>query len=162
MMAQVVFVCVAAITLVAAVAAVNLSNIFHSALALVVALMGVALLFAMLGASFLAVVQVLIYVGAVAVLIILGIMLSERFMGRHSKQFNEQRWLGAGVGLVLFVVFGYLAITVSWPVVTQAPPADAMTLLGEALLSRYLLPFEVASLVLVASLIGATYIARSR
>ena len=161
-MAQVVFVVVAAVTLLAALATVNLSNIFHSALALVVALMGVALLFAMLGAGFLAVVQVLIYVGAVAVLIILGIMLSEGFMGRRSPQFNEQRWLGAGVAAVLLVVLGYLVITVSWPTVTQSPPQDAVAALGEALLSRYLLPFEVASLVLLASLIGATYIARAR
>jgi NADH:ubiquinone oxidoreductase subunit 6 (subunit J) len=162
MMAQPVFVCVAGVTLLAALATVNLSNIFHSALALVVALMGVALLFAMLGAGFLAVVQVLLYIGAVGVLIILGIMLSERFMDRRSLQFNEQRWLGAAVGLTLFVVLGYLAIGVSWPVVSQAPPADVVVRLGEALLGSYVLPFEVASVVLLASLIGATYIARSR
>ena len=161
-MAQVVFIVVAAVTVLAGLASVNLGNIFHAALALVGALLGVALLFAMLGAGYLAVVQVLVYVGAVSVLIILGIMVSERFMGRHSWQFGDQRWLAAGVAAVLFAALAYLVVSVAWPVVTATPPADGVVRLGEALVSRYVLPFEVASLVLLASLIGAIYIAREK
>ncbi|MHB0877562.1 MAG: NADH-quinone oxidoreductase subunit J family protein [Anaerolineae bacterium] len=161
-MAQVVFIIVAAVTLLAGLATVNLSNIFHAALALVGALLGVAALFALLGAGYLAVVQVLVYVGAVSVLIILGIMVSERFMGRRSQQFGEQRWLAAGVAVVLFAALGYLALTVAWPQVAATPPVDGVARLGEALVGRYVLPFEVASLVLLASLIGAIYIAREK
>jgi NADH:ubiquinone oxidoreductase subunit 6 (subunit J) len=162
MMAQVVFIVVAAVTLLAGLATVGLSNIFHAALALVGALLGVALLFALLGAGYLAVVQVLIYVGAVSVLIILGIMVSERFMGRESRQFGEQRWLVAVVAAALFVALAYLVTAVAWPAVAGTPPVDGVVALGQALVGKYVLPFEVASLVLLASLIGAIYIARER
>ncbi|MGQ9552934.1 MAG: NADH-quinone oxidoreductase subunit J family protein [Anaerolineae bacterium] len=161
-MAQAVFIVVGSITVLAALAVVSLPNIFHSALALVLALLGVAALYALLGAGYLAVVQVLIYVGAVAILIILAIMVSERFMGRRSLPFNQQWWLSAILSAALFSVLAYLVMSVSWPAIGQQPPQDMVARLGEALVGRYLLPFEVASLALLASLIGAVYIAREK
>lgn len=161
-MAQAVFIVVGSITVLAALAVVGLPNIFHSALALVLALLGVAALYALLGAGYLAVVQVLIYVGAVAILIILAIMVSERFMGRPSLPFNQQWWLSAILSAALFSVLAYLVVSVSWPAIGQQPPQDMVARLGEALVGRYLLPFEVASLALLASLIGAVYIAREK
>lgn len=159
-MAQVVFIIVAALTLLAAVASVGMGNIFHAALALVGALLGVAILFALLGAGYLATVQVLVYVGAVSILIILGIMLSERFMGRRTRQFSEQRWLAAAAAAVLFVALAYLTVSVAWPTVSGMPELGDVAALGEALARQYALPFEVASVVLLASMIGAIYIAR--
>jgi len=161
-MAQAVFIVVSGVTLLAALAVVGLPNIFHSALALVLALLGVAALYALLGAGYLAVVQVLVYVGAVAVLIILAIMVSERFMGRRSLPFNQQWWLSAALSGALFLVLAYLVVSVPWPAVPGQPPRDMVARLGEALVGRYLLPFEVASLVLLASLIGSVYIAREK
>lgn len=159
-MAQVIFIVISGVVLLSALAVVNLPNVFHSALALTLTLLGVAALFAILGAGYIAVVQILVYVGAVAVLIILAIMVSERFMRGVRVPFNEQRWLGTAVAGGLFLVLAYMVASVAWPVTAQAPPADQVALLGEALLTEYLLPFEVASLVLLASLIGAIYIAR--
>ena len=161
-MAQVAFIAVAAVTIVAALAVVSLPNIFHAALALVGALLGVAALYAILGAGYIAVVQVLVYVGAVSVLIILGIMLSERFMGRRALPFNQQWWLAAGAAGLLFIGLVYLVTKVSWPTSDGAVPTGMVASLGEALVGRYLLPFELASLLLLASLIGAIYLAREK
>jgi NADH-quinone oxidoreductase subunit J len=160
--AQVVFIVLGLITVAAAVAVVSLPNLFHSALSLVLALFALAGLYALLGAGYIAVVQVLIYVGAVAVLIILGIMVSERFMGHRRQAISEQWWIGAIAAALLLAVLSYLGVRVAWPVVVQQPPSDMVARLGEALVGKYVLPFEVASLVLVASLIGAIYIARER
>jgi len=161
-MATAIFIVLSVITVGSAVAVVSLSNIFYAALALVLTLTGVAGLYALLGAGYLAVVQVLIYVGAISILIIFGIMVSEHFMGRRRLPFNEQWWVAAIVAAALFLVLGFIAVSTSWPTVAQSVPENSVSRLGEVLLGRYVLPFEVASLVLVASLIGAVYIARDR
>ncbi|NPV07863.1 MAG: NADH-quinone oxidoreductase subunit J [Anaerolineae bacterium] len=160
-MAKVIFLVVSTITVLAALAVVSLPNVFHAALGLVLALLGIAGLYALLGAGYVAVVQVLIYVGAVSVLIILAIMVSERPMQQSpAEAFLPQRGLTALVSAVLFVLLVSVALSTAWPVVAAAPPMDMVARLGEALVERYLLPFEVASVVLLISLVGAVYIAR--
>jgi len=161
-MAKAIFLVISAVTIAAALAVVSLPNLFHAGLALVLAFLGVAGLYALLGAGYIAVIQVLIYVGVVSVLIIMAIMVSERFMGKRLVAFHEQWWVNAIVAGALFLMLAYVVTSAAWPVVTQAPPADMVARLGEALVGRYVLPFEVASLVLVASMIGAIYIARER
>lgn len=161
-MAKVVFLMISAVTIIAALGVVSLPNVFHAALALVLALLGVAGLYALLGAGYLAAVQILVYVGAVSILIILAVMVSERFMGRRLTVASEQWWVNAIVGGILLVLLTYISVSVAWPVVSASPPLDMVSRLGEALMKEYLLPFEVASIVLLASLIGAVYIARER
>jgi len=121
----------------------------------------VAGLYALLGAGYLSVVQVTIYVGAVAVLIILAIMVSQRPMRQTAEQaFVPYRGLTAAISVLLFLALAGVVLGTVWPVVSTVPPLDTVARLGEAFADRYLLPFEVASVVLLVSLVGAVFIAR--
>jgi NADH-quinone oxidoreductase subunit J len=160
---HIVFLIVAAVTLFAAGMVVTTRHLMHAALWLILALMGVAIVFAMLDASFFAVVQVLVYIGAIAILIIFAIMLTRRFMEDTGPQVNKGWWLPVFGVVVLFfgIVFG-LSQWTGFETMLPALPADAnnLALFGQALTSpeSYVIPFEVASVLLLAALIGAIYI----
>ncbi len=161
--AQVIFVVISAVALVSAVLVVASRNIVHSALWLILALFAVAGLFAVLEAGFIAVVQVVIYVGAIATLIIFAIMLTGREMREGGRQTHRWWPLPALLAVTLFAGLAWLLN--SMPGTHGAAPAlageDSVLLLGQALLTpeQYVLPFEVASVLLLAALIGAIVIA---
>ncbi len=143
-------------------------NLFHSALWLLVSLFGVAGLFVMLSAPFLAAVQVLVYMGAIVILIIFAIMLTRRLMG-ISESVNSQWWVGAIVAVISFLVIAFVlfqAGTGTHPLLAREPisslSSQSIEQLGMALVdpSQYALPFELASLLLTGSMIGAIVIAR--
>ena len=116
----------------------------------------------MLEAPFIAVIQVLIYIGAIAILVIFAIMLTRRLMSKDMEQRNKQ-WIWAALGsLVLFGVLGWLVYNASWPVVEGAVPQDPITLMGQELLSTYVVPFEIASVLLLAALVGSILIGREK
>ncbi|MBE0688504.1 MAG: NADH-quinone oxidoreductase subunit J [Anaerolineae bacterium] len=143
---------------------VSSRNLIHGALYLILSLFGAAGLFVLLSAEFLAAVQVLVYIGAIAILIIFAVMLT-RSMTRLGDVFNKQWWLSALVALGLFVL---ILVGVILPVFSGMDPANvapdvATTVdLGVALVdgNQYVLPFEVASILLTAAMIGAIVIAR--
>jgi NADH-quinone oxidoreductase subunit J len=146
---------------------VTTRNLIHATLYLILSLFGVAGFFVLLSAPFLASVQVLVYIGAIAILIVFAVMLT-RSMTRIRDIFNEQ-WLLSGIVGVL--LFGLLAIGVILPVWGQngsqpnQPVSDIVVGtvdLGKSLVDQngYVLPFEVASLLLTAAMIGAIVIAR--
>ncbi len=151
----------AALTLVGALVTVSLRNLFHSALGLVLALLGVAAIFFLLEAEFLAVVQILIYVGAIAVLIIFAVMLTRGLMTQNLPAFNGQWIAAAGVALFLFGTLFFVAIGTHWPVKEMTVTTD-IPKLGTELMTTYVLPFEVASLLLLAALVGEMVIAREK
>lgn len=154
------FFALAGLTLLGALAVVTLKNLFHSALALVVAFIGVAGIYFLLQAEFLAVVQVLIYVGAITVLIIFAIMLTRRLMEEGLFQLSGKWWLVAPLSLGLFALIGLVAWSTSWlqrP--KEALPADTVAALGQELMTTYLLPFEIASVLLLVALVGAIVLA---
>ncbi len=162
---QIAFIVMAAITLGGGLAVVTVRNLFHATLWLIVSLFGVAGLYILLEAGFLAMAQILIYIGAIAILIIFAVMLTRGVMGQVGGLFNTQ-WIYALATAVL--LFGLLAArlwTFPWRLAGLAePPHDSLEKLGLSLVdpNLYLLPFEVASVLLLASLIGAIYIARER
>lgn len=144
---------------------VTRQNLVHAALYLIVALFGVAVIFVLLEAGFLAVVQVLVYIGAIAILMIFAVMLTR---GDVSK---EQEPVNAGFGWALLLAalfcFGLIVLIGQWPAVNSMAPAlsantDTVFELGSALVSpdAYVIPFEVASVLLLAALIGALVVAR--
>lgn len=161
------FLITAVVILASAMMVVTARNLVHAALWLVAALFGVAILFAMLNAGFLAVVQVVVYIGAIAILFIFAIMLTRREMRETGPALNKNWGLSA---LVSLLTFGGLAFLLSnWSGFSQTsadlpPDFDAVEELGMALISpsAFVLPFEVASILLVAALIGAVYIAFPR
>jgi NADH:ubiquinone oxidoreductase subunit 6 (subunit J) len=159
----VIFVVLTAITLGGALGVVTSRNLFHGALYLVLSLAGVVGYYVMLNAGFLAAVQLLIYIGAIAILILFAIMLSHGIMARHQSQRNEQWWMAALVTLLIFVVLAVVLWQVQWPVAdsqTLAAPSTSLSQLGQDLMGPYMIPFEVASLLLLVALVGAVVLAR--
>jgi NADH-quinone oxidoreductase subunit J len=146
---------------------VSARNILHAALWLVASLFGVAMLFALLQANFFAVVQVVVYIGAIAILVIFAVMLTRRVMQDSGSQVIRAWWLAA---ILAVVVFGGLVYMLSnWSGFWNHPPTLAnadvpLVQLGLALVSpnAYMVPFEVASVLLLAALIGAIYVAFQR
>ncbi len=150
-----------------ALGVVTSRNLIHGALYLIVSLFGGAGFFVLLSAPFIAVVQVLVYIGAIAILIIFAVMLT-RSMTTMSELFNRQWWMSALVGALLFILLGIAVILPVWGengVKSNQPTTDAVATtqdLGVALVdgNQYVLPFEVASLLLTGAMIGAIVIAR--
>jgi NADH-quinone oxidoreductase subunit J len=162
MVQTVVFIILSLITLGAALAVVTSKNLFHSALFLILSFVGVAGLYVLLEAPFLAAVQILVYVGAIAILIVFAIMLTRRLMAKDLVQRNAQ-WGWAALGAVLlFVALGLILLQVNWPVVEAAVPEETISILGQDLMGAYLVPFEVASVLLLVALVGSIIIARER
>ena len=155
-----VFILLAAVTLGGALGVVTARNVFISALCLILSLVGVAGLYVLLEAGFLAGVQLLVYVGAIAVLIIFAIMLTRGLMGGTARQSNEQWGVAALIAALLFALLVLLVRGVAWPLSSAPLPADSIAALGQALLGPYVLPFEVASVILLVALVGAIIIAR--
>lgn len=144
-------------------------NLVHGAVYLVVSLFGVAGLFVLLSAPFLAAVQVMVYIGAIAILIIFAVMLT-RSMTRVAEVYNHQWSLSLVVAALMFVLLLVGIILPVWgPGTANAAlhPSDLVattTDLGVAFVdgNQFVLPFEVASLLLTAAMIGAIVIARDR
>jgi NADH:ubiquinone oxidoreductase subunit 6 (subunit J) len=133
-----------------------------------VSLFGVAGLFVMLSAPFLAAVQVLVYMGAIVILIIFAIMLTRRLMGIE-EALNSQWWVGAIVASISFLVIAFVLFQAGQganPALVREPIAAfnprTVADLGVALVdpSQYALPFELASVLLTAAMIGSIVIAR--
>jgi NADH-quinone oxidoreductase subunit J len=136
-------------------------NIIYSAWSLLFAFMGVAGLYVFLGADFPAVAQVLIYVGGILVLILFAIMLTKQ-IGEDPKLTNAHVALPMGAALAVATIgtLSYMAVMAPWRLEPAPSYAPTSAGLGVAFLTEYLLPFEVASVVLLAALIGSVIIAR--
>ena len=156
------FVCIALFTILSALGMVLSRNIVHSALALIMTFIGVAMLFFHLDAGFLGLVQILVYAGAISVLIIFAIML---VMHGEPNQTNLQPQFGnapLGAYIALLMTAGLVAAI--WfsglPEVKGRTVEDAVGLLAELLLGKYVIAFEVAAVLLLLAVVGAIILAR--
>jgi NADH-quinone oxidoreductase subunit J len=164
---KIIFLITAAVILGSAAMVVTTRNLVHAALWLIAALFGAAVLFATLNAGFIAVVQVVVYIGAIAILFIFAVMLTRREKSETGPGLNKGWWLSA---LIAALVFGGLAwLLQGWDRFNATAPDlgsgyDPVGALATALVSpeAYVLPFEVASVLLLAALVGAVYIAFQR
>lgn len=161
---QIIFLLCAALILGSALMVVITRKLIHAALWLVAALFGVAILFAILQAGFLAVVQVVVYIGAIAILFIFAVMLTRREMLDKGAQTRSNWWLPALLGFLILA--GLVFLIIGQPAFGQSAAemptgVDTLRNLGTALVSpdAYVLPFEVASILLLAALVGAVYVA---
>ena len=157
-----VFVLLAGAVVIGALGVVLLPNIVYAAFLLGGVFLAVAGLYLMLNASFIAAAQVLIYVGAVNVLILFAIMLvNKKEAMAASPGMGLRRLLSSGVCLGLLTLLLRVAFTTPWA--TPGPQSigeDAVIRLGEHFFSDYLLPFELASVLLLMAMIGAIVLAR--
>ncbi len=151
----------AAIIVISALMVVSLKNVFHAALALILCLFCIAGIFVLLNAEFLAAVQVLVYVGAVSVLMIFAIMLTSNLANKKIMQVNKQV-LPAVFVCIVFVIgaIALIANTDIWPYSEAALPEDNVGTIGRLMMTDFMLPFEVVSILMLAALIGAIMLAR--
>lgn len=164
---QVIFFVTAVVTLGGALMVVTVRNLVHAALWLILTLFGVAVMLGLLNAPFFSVVQVVIYIGAISILMIFAIMLTRRVIQEQGRQVNPGWWLAGLMALTLFTTLVWLLS--GWegfysPLPQLAAEKDMVAELGKALVSTdaYVLPFEVASVLLLAALVGAVVVAWER
>jgi NAD(P)H-quinone oxidoreductase subunit 6 len=153
----------AAMMLVTALGVVLLSNIVHSAFLLAGVFLSISGLYILLNADFVAAAQILIYVGAVNVLILFAIMLVNK---RENFSDLPNRWLRQGATAVvcfgLFALLGTMVLVTPWSLdsTSSTQISNTVITIGEHFFSDYLLPFELASVLLLMAMVGAIILAR--
>jgi len=170
MLDTVLFYIFGALTLVGGVLTITRRSAVHSAISLIVSLLGVAGLYLLQHAEFLFAVQIVLYVGGIMVLFLFVIMLVNLDLAAKERQFNRQ-WLvalaavlAAGAELGYFFYRGKDAFRLA-DVAAALPGAEALgntEMIGNSLFSEYLLPFEVASLLLLVAVVGSVVMAKKR
>ncbi|MBN9493532.1 NADH-quinone oxidoreductase subunit J [bacterium] len=148
----------AVVTIGAALGVMAARNLLHAVLFLILTFIGVAGFFLLLSAEFLAMAQIIIYVGAIAVLVLFAVMLTP-----HAGQSNSETKMALPAGLLalcLAAIFVFVLTDTDWSSVGSAPSVG-VTGLGDALLSTWVLPFEMASVLLTAALVGAIMLTRN-
>ena len=154
------FIIIAMLIIAAAVAAMTLRNLIHSALAVAVAFGGLAAAYLQLDAQFVGFAQILVYVGAVAILIVFAVLLTRGGEAPEKSVFSASWCMGAGIAVA---VFGLLAWAINHSFASQRPlpaqPSATVELIGRDLMTKFVLPLEVIGLLLTAALIGAVIIA---
>jgi NADH-quinone oxidoreductase subunit J len=155
------FYLIAALTLAGGLAAVLLKNTVHCALALTVAFAGLALLFLELDAQFAGFAQILVYIGAVAILVVFAILLTKGSETPKDGVYSRHWPAGLVIAAGVFAVLGWAVLqsVSAVPHGTGATPSVTVLQIGNALMSRYVLPLEIVALLLTAALIGAVIVA---
>ncbi|MCB4756136.1 MAG: NADH-quinone oxidoreductase subunit J [Elusimicrobia bacterium] len=161
MITSLVFYLLAGMIIIPALLVVMLKSVFHSALWLIVSLLGVGGMYAYLAADFLFAIQLLLYAGGIMVVLLFVVLLSGQPSDWAVGQVNEKA-VGAGLLTALLVVLICIVLS-RWTVASHVTEAWVTTgRLGQLLMRQMILPFEVISLVLVASLVGAIYFSSRR
>ena len=156
----------AALTLGGGILTITRQNAVHSAIALIVSLLGAAGLYLMQHAEFLFVVQIVLYVGGIMLLFLFVIMLVNLDEAAQHRRFNSQWALAlvavAGVGAQVAYFARSGADAFPWAIPTAAPrvsPGNTEQI-ADVLFREYLLPFEVASIVLLVAVVGSVFLAK--
>ncbi len=157
---DIIFYAFAAFTLASAAMMVVSKNVIHSAVGLLFSLFGVAGIYVLLAADFLAVVQILVYVGGILILLLFGVMLSQRItsveMRTGTLQLVPAILAVAGVFVILYRVIS----KTSWKIIPKSDFNPTAEKIGNLLMTDFLIPFEIVSVLLLAALVGAAFIAR--
>jgi len=156
---QIAFWVLAGLSAISALFVVLTRNVVHAALGLAAALVAAAGLFILFGAEFVGLAQILIYVGAVVILFLFGIMLTSTAPGRPVVD-NQQKGMAFLVAVGVFVVLAIGIVAAYGRRPLRLEVAFATSGLGNALFTRWILPFEAVSVLLLAALVGAIVLAR--
>ena len=159
------FYLLATLAVVSAILVITRKNPVHSAISLIFTLLSLAGLYLMLYAPFVAGVQIILYAGGIMVLFLFVIMLVNIERAQQEEQFNHQWHIGILASLVLGGLFLYVFKKGSaiFPVNPVSMPEPQNTQqVATALFRTYLLPFEIASLLLLVAIVGAVVMAKKR
>ena len=147
-------------TITAALMVVLSKNLVYAAIALLVTLLGVAAMYVFLWADFMAGTQVMIYIGGILILLLFGIMLTHKITSARISHTNVQRGVGALIVVVIFSGLAWMVNITPWLTIPTQEPQQTVFDIGTLLMTDFLLPFEVASVLLLGALIGAAVLAR--
>ncbi|MCZ6514725.1 MAG: NADH-quinone oxidoreductase subunit J [Acidobacteria bacterium] len=170
-----VFFALAAVTMASAVMAITRRNVVHSAVFLIITLLAVGGLYLQLEAEFLFAVQVILYVGGIMVLFLFVIMLVNLEEAQKEAQFKRYWWIAVVAVLVLSAEWGYVLfrgqetfvigpqqMVVELAGSVEETPLGNTEQIGIVLFRNYMLPFEIASLLLLVAMVGAVVMAKRR
>ena len=154
------FYCLSVVLVGSALAVVLTKNLFHAVLWLALALTSTAGVFLLLDAEFLAAVQLLLYAGGIVTVVVFAILVTERLVGERISQTSRRIAGGAAVSLVLAALI--ISAVMQGPLTAVRTPmaADLTRQIGDTVLTRFVLPFELLALLMLAGLMGAIYFAR--
>ena len=167
-MIDLIFIILTLITVLSSLYLVTSKNLVRSAVALFFTLFGLAGFYIILYADFVAGAQILIYVGGILVLIIFGVMLTNKMDKPSIANSSQNQVVAAFVCLILFIAQLFVILKTDWK--TSLPlnsdglidKEGTVRTIGEQLMSSYVLPFEIVSILLLAALIGAATLARKK
>ncbi|MBF0245575.1 MAG: NADH-quinone oxidoreductase subunit J [Planctomycetes bacterium] len=155
------FYAVAALILASSLVVALSGSIIYSAFALLFSFLGVALIYAMLSADFLAVTQLMLYVGGILVLILFAVMLTNRIDASRKSNQSFSIWWALAIVAGIFAGLAAAVSSAPWKIGVGEPVFEPTTAaIGNSLLGPYVLPFEIASVLLLVGLIGAVVVAR--
>jgi NADH-quinone oxidoreductase subunit J len=143
-----------------ALAVVLSKNLFHAVLWLALALTGTAGVFLLLHAEFIAAVQLLLYAGGIITVVVFAIVVTERLIGERLSQTNRGVASGALVSVALLAVIVNTLMQRELPSTPLPQLSDVTRVLGEQVLTTFVLPFELLALLMLAAMLGAIYFAR--
>lgn len=168
MLEQILFAVFGAVAVVSAILVITRQNVVHSAMFLASTLLAVAGIFLTLQAEFLAGVQIIVYIGGILVLFVFVIMLISVNRAMTERHYNRQWTLAVVTSGILIVqlVFAIVAGKDSFELPPPAPVAEAAMgnseLVGMTLYTQYLLPFEIASILLLVAIVGAVMLSKRK
>jgi NADH-quinone oxidoreductase subunit J len=143
-----------------ALAVVLTKNLFHAVLWLALALTGTAGVFLLLDAEFLAAIQLLLYAGGIVTIVVFAIVVTERLVGERISQTSRRIGAGAVVAGALLAILVRTIAQQRVPDARPPMPDDLTRVLGETVMTRFVLPFELLAVLMLAALMGAIYFAR--
>lgn len=155
-----VFWCLSIVLVGSALAVVLTKNLFHAVLWLALALTGTAGVFLLLDAEFLAAVQLLLYAGGIVTVMVFAIVVTEKLVGERLSQTSRRLTGGAVAAIALAGLVISAILQRPLPLIRGAMEGDLTRQVGETVLTRFVLPFELLAVLMLAGLMSAIYFAR--
>lgn len=166
---QLLFYFFSALIVISALLVLFTRNVLYAAFSLIFTFLGIAAIYVLAGADFIAITQVIVYVGGILVLMIFGLMLTNKIEGKAVTTRSHNVFWGGIAGIAMFTILSLVVLKVDFThmgwveaATMRENPAAISTVqaIGQLMMSRYVLPFEIAGLLLLIALIGSAFIAK--
>ena len=166
---QLLFYLFSALVVISALVVLFTRNVLYAAFSLIFTFLGIAAVYVLAGADFIAITQIIVYVGGILVLMIFGLMLTNKIEGKAVTTRNHNVFWGAIAGIAMLAILNMVVLKVDFmhmdwveaAAIEESPvAASTVQAIGQLMMSRYVLPFEIAGLLLLVALIGSAFIAK--